>query len=108
MGRKDEVTGALMHRTDLTGSVAQRLDLPNKEADHIVTTILAAVVRSLRAGQKVEIRGFGSFRTRRRRARKGRNPKTGASVDVPPKAVAYFKPSRELAAAVRNSLFDSP
>ena len=52
--------------------------------------------RSLRAGDKIEIRGFGSFRTRQRQPRVGRNPKTGARVDVPAKRIPYFKPSKEL------------
>jgi len=100
-----------MTRSDLTEVVAQALDLSRKESDLIVTTILSAIVRSLRGGDKVEIRGFGSFRTRQRQARKGRNPKTGASVNVPPKTVPYFTPSLELKAALREfsseRLFDA-
>jgi len=53
-------------------------------------------VRSLRAGDKIEIRGFGSFRTRQRQARVGRNPKSGARVEVPAKKIPFFKPSKEL------------
>jgi len=53
-------------------------------------------VRSLRAGDKIEIRGFGSFRTRQRRPRVGRNPKTGERVEVPAKKIPFFKPSKEL------------
>jgi integration host factor subunit beta len=54
------------------------------------------VVRALRGGDKIEIRGFGSFRTRQRQARIGRNPKTGERVEVPSKRIPYFKPSKEL------------
>jgi len=50
----------------------------------------------LRTGDKIEIRGFGSFRTRERQARVGRNPKTGVRVEVPAKRIPYFKPSKEL------------
>ena len=50
----------------------------------------------LHRGEKIELRGFGSFRLRRREPRKGRNPKTGDKVDVPPKQVPYFKPGKEL------------
>ena len=50
----------------------------------------------MRMADKIEIRGFGSFRTRERRSRVGRNPKTGARVDVPPKRIPFFKPSKEL------------
>ena len=59
-------------------------------------TIFDSVVRSLRSGDKIEIRGFGSFRTRQRKPRVGRNPKTGARVEVPAKKIPYFKPSKEL------------
>jgi len=53
-------------------------------------------VRSLRVGDKIEIRGFGSFRTRQRKPRVGRNPKTGDRVEVPAKKIPFFKPSKEL------------
>ena len=59
-------------------------------------TIFDSVVRALRAGDKIEIRGFGSFRTRKRQGRIGRNPKTGDRVEVPAKTIPYFKPSKEL------------
>ena len=53
-------------------------------------------IDALHRGEKIELRGFGSFRLRRREPRKGRNPKTGDKVDVPPKKVPYFKPGKEL------------
>ena len=55
-----------------------------------------SIVQSLREDGKVEIRGFGSFRTRQRGGRIGRNPKTGEAVEVPPKTIPFFKPSKEL------------
>ena len=55
-----------------------------------------AIVRSLKEGQKIELRGFGSFRLRERGARMGRNPKTGVKVSVPAKKIPYFKPGKEL------------
>jgi integration host factor subunit beta len=69
----------------------------------IVDTIFDSVVRSLRVGDKIEIRGFGSFRTRQRKPRVGRNPKTGDRVDVPAKKIPFFKPSKELKDLVNNS-----
>jgi integration host factor subunit beta len=60
-------------------------------------------VRSLRVGDKIEIRGFGSFRTRQRKPRVGRNPKTGDRVEVPAKKIPFFKPSKELKDLVNNS-----
>ena len=62
----------------------------------IVDTIFESVIHALQSGDKIEIRGFGSFRIRQRKPRTGRNPKTGAKVDVPAKRVPYFKPSKEL------------
>ena len=62
----------------------------------IVETIFDSVIRALQGGDKIEIRGFGSFRIRQRNPRIGRNPKTGERVEVPAKRVPYFKPSKEL------------
>ena len=59
-------------------------------------TVVEDLSFSLRAGDKIEIRGFGSFRTRQRRPRVGRNPKTGERVEVPAKKIPFFKPSKEL------------
>ena len=69
----------------------------------IVGTVLKSIVDSLLNGEKVEIRGFGSFRTRTRNARIGRNPKSGDKVDVPPKTIPYFKPSKQLRDAVSGA-----
>jgi len=85
-----------MTRADLTGEVYKATGMPLKESDDVVCAILDSIVRALRFGNKVEIRGFGSFRTRQRRGRIGRNPKSGARVEVPPKRIPFFKPSKEL------------
>lgn len=85
-----------MTRADLTAEVYQAVGIPLKESDAAVCAIFDSVVRALQSGDKVEIRGFGSFHTRQRGARIGRNPKTGARVDVPPKRIPIFKPSKEL------------
>jgi len=82
--------------TDLIEEVSRLAELTRKDSEIIVETIFDSVVRSLRAGDKIEIRGFGSFRTRQRKPRVGRNPKTGARVEVPAKKIPYFKPSKEL------------
>jgi integration host factor subunit beta len=71
-----------------------------------VETIFDSVVRSLRAGDKIEIRGFGSFRTRQRKPRMGRNPKTGEKVEVPAKKIPFFKPSKELKDLVNDGVAD--
>ncbi len=85
-----------MTKADLVEEVARVVDLSRKDSETIVETIFDSVVKSLRSGDKIEIRGFGSFRTRQRKPRIGRNPKTGARVDVPAKKIPYFKPSKEL------------
>jgi integration host factor subunit beta len=85
-----------MTRADLTEEVFRATEMPRKESDVVVCGIFDGIVRALRTGDKVEIRGFGSFHTRQRRARIGRNPKTGARVKVPPKRIPFFKPSKEL------------
>jgi len=85
-----------MTRTDLTEAVCQSIELPLKESDLVVRTILDSIVRALRTSEKVEIRGFGTFNTRQRRGRKGRNPKSGAHVEVPPKRIPFFKPGKQL------------
>jgi integration host factor subunit beta len=85
-----------MTRADLTEEVHQAIGTPLKESDAVVSAIFDSIVRALRTGDKVEIRGFGSFRTRQRLGRIGRNPKTGTPVKVPPKRIPFFKPSKEL------------
>jgi integration host factor subunit beta len=85
-----------MTKADLIEDVARKTELNRKDSEVIVDTIFEDIVKSLRGGDKIEIRGFGSFRTRHRNSRVGRNPKTGERVDVPAKDIPYFKPSKEL------------
>ena len=88
--------GEKMTKADLIDEVSRLAELTRRDSEVIVETIFESVVRSLRAGDKIEIRGFGSFRTRQRKPRVGRNPKTGDRVEVPAKKIPYFKPSKEL------------
>ncbi len=85
-----------MTKADLIEEVSRVVEMTRKESEVIVEAIFDSIVRSLRGGDKIEIRGFGSFRTRQRDSRVGRNPKTGARVEVPAKKIPYFKPSKEL------------
>jgi integration host factor subunit beta len=85
-----------MTKADLIEEVARITDVTRRDSEVIVETIFDSIVHSLRAGDKIEIRGFGSFRTRQRNSRVGRNPKTGDRVDVPAKKIPFFKPSKEL------------
>jgi len=83
-------------KADLVEEVIRTSELPRKDSETVVETIFESIIQALQSGDKIEIRGFGSFRTRQRRGRIGRNPKTGAKVDVPPKRIPFFKPSKEL------------
>jgi integration host factor subunit beta len=85
-----------MTKAELIEEVSRVVEMTRKDSEVIVEAILGSVVRALRSGDKIEIRGFGSFRTRSRQPRVGRNPKTGDRVDVPAKRIPYFKPSKEL------------
>src|ERR1700722_15597673 len=85
-----------MTKAELIEEVSRVVEMTRKDSEVIVEAIFDSVVRALRGGDKIEIRGFGSFRTRQRQPRLGRNPKTGARVEVPAKRIPYFKPSKEL------------
>ncbi len=91
-----ESSRSAMTKADLISVVAKRLDITQVQAGIIVEAALRSIVSALQGGQEVEIRGFGSFRFRNRAPRKGRNPKTGERVDVPPKKIPYFKMGKEL------------
>jgi integration host factor subunit beta len=116
VGRRDSVRcevgqperRGVMTKADLIDEVSRLAELTRKDSEVIVETIFDSVVRSLRAGDKIEIRGFGSFRTRQRKPRVGRNPKTGERVDVPAKKIPFFKPSKELKDLVNEGAAAAP
>jgi integration host factor subunit beta len=88
--------GGSMTKAELVEEVSRVSDLTKKHSEVIVDTVFKSIIDALHRGEKIELRGFGSFRLRQREPRKGRNPKTGDKVDVPPKKVPYFKPGKEL------------
>ncbi len=93
-----------MTKSVLIEKIAEKLEgLSKKQTEVIVETIFESVKEALSKGGKVEIRGFGNFRLRSRNARKARNPKTGESVEVPPKKVPYFKVGKELREMVNKN-----
>ena len=85
-----------MTKAQLIEQVARNTQITKKDAEVIVNTVFESIVDSLKDGEKIELRGFGSFRIRERGSRIGRNPKTGARVDVPSKKIPYFKPGKQL------------
>ena len=90
-------------KADLIEEVTRVTELPRKDSELVVETIFDSIIAALQTSDKIEIRVFGSFRTRQRRGRTGRNPKTGAKVEVPPKKIPFFKPSKELKDFVNNA-----
>lgn len=86
-----------MNKSNLIETVSAQLpNLAGKDVEVIVNTIFESMTRSLMQGNRIEIRGFGSFEVRVRHPRKGRNPKTGASVAVSLRKVPFFKVGKEL------------
>ena len=98
-----------MTKSELIARLAERFAEQNsqlvfKDAELAVKTILDAMTESLSRGQRIEIRGFGSFAINRRPPRVGRNPRTGASVPIPERRVPHFKPGK----ALRESIGAQP
>lgn len=89
-------------KADLSNHLIENLELAKKDADALVNSFLESIADSLHRGEGVELRGFGSFRLRDRKARQGRNPRSGQSIQVPPKRVVYFKLGKKL----RSQLID--
>jgi integration host factor subunit beta len=85
-----------MTKAELVEDVARAAELTKKDAERLVEIVFESIIETLNQGEKIELRGFGSFRVRERGARRGRNPKTGDPVDIPAKRVPYFKPGKEL------------
>ena len=85
-----------MTKAELVEKVSDKIHLTKKQTELVVNTVFQSITDSLSDGKKVELRGFGSFRIRERNARVGRNPKSGAQVDVPAKRVPFFKAGKEL------------
>jgi integration host factor subunit beta len=86
-----------MTKAELIEEVAGKVkSLTKRQTEIIINAILDGVKETLARGDKIEIRGFGSFRLRDRRTREGRNPKTGTTVQVPAKRVPFFKAGKEL------------
>jgi len=86
----------LMTKADLITEVSRNAELSKKDAENTVNVFLDRIVEALKEGEKIELRGFGSFKLRRRNSRIGRNPRTSQAVQVPAKRVPYFKPGKDL------------
>ncbi len=85
-----------MTKAELVDNVADKVNLTKKQTEIIVNILFNSITEALSDGDKVELRGFGSFRIRDRNPREGRNPKTGDTVHIPAKKVPFFKAGKEL------------
>lgn len=91
-----------MTKSELIETVANKLKLPKGKAELIVNCVFDSMEASLKRGERIEIRGFGSFEIRNYKAYEGRNPRTGAKVNVKPKRLPFFKVGKELKERVNS------
>jgi DNA-binding protein HU-beta len=89
-----------MNKNDLIDAVAERTSLAKSDAARAVEAVLAAVTEAMQKGDAVTLSGFGTFATKERAARTGRNPRTGAPIDIPASKVPGFKAGKGLKDAV--------
>ncbi len=89
-----------MNKTELIAAVAEKTDLSKKDADAAVPAVLGAITDALKAGDKIQLVGFGTFEVRNRAAKQGRNPRTGETMTVPASKVPAFKAGKALKDAV--------
>ena len=97
-----------MTKAELVEDVARAAELTKKDAERLVEIVFESIIETLNQGEKIELRGFGSFRVRERGARRGRNPKTGDPVSIPAKRVPYFKPGKELKELINDDTHRPP
>ena len=95
-----------MTKAHLVDQIADSTELNKQECEKIVNSLFAAMTKAMQAGERIEIRGFGSFVVKHRRARQGRNPKSGALVSVAAKKVPFFKVGKELRLRVDGKPYD--
>jgi integration host factor subunit beta len=86
----------VMNKSQLIEALAQEQDLPLKKAEEVVNTVFGDMEKALIRGERVEIRGLGSFKVKEYDGYKGRNPKTGEVIEVTPKKLPFFKVGKEL------------
>src|SRR3979409_241422 len=97
-----------MTKAELVEEVSRVYDLTKKHSEVIVDTVFKSIIDALHRGEKIELRGFGSFRLRKRDPRRGHPPKPGNRADVPPKKVPYFKPGKELKELINKEPTPAP
>jgi len=91
-----------MTKSEMAEKLAEKIQINKQQAEQIIDIVTSSIIEALADGDKVEIRGFGSFRVRHRAAKEGRNPKTGEKVFVPPKKVPFFKTGKDFRETVNS------
>lgn len=97
-----------MNKSELIDRIAERSRLPRKKAEAVVNLLFDAMTSALADGERIEIRGFGSFVSKHYRSRMGRNPRTGETIPVPAKRLPFFKVGKELRERVNSAYGSSP
>ena len=91
-----------MNKADLVNSISEKTGLTKSKTNEVVDALVSSITESLKNGEKVTLVGFGTFATTKKEARKGRNPKTGETIEIPSKTVAKFKAGATLAKVVNK------
>jgi nucleoid DNA-binding protein len=92
-----------MTKNNLIDQVAEATQTGKKDAEQIIDAVLTQIAQALSKGEKVDLRGFGSFQANHKKERQGRNPQTGETMTIAAKTVAVFRPSKELAERVNQA-----
>src|SRR4051812_27760280 len=97
-----------MTKANLINEITRTTEHTKKEAEQIVDAVLEAIAGALERGEKVDLRGFGSFQVNGRKERQGRNPQTGEAITIAARNATVFKASKELAQRVNRKVGDRP
>lgn len=96
-----------MTKQHLIDAVASATERPKPEVEAVIESLLGEISKALRSGERVDLRGFGSFTVKDKSARQGRNPKTGEPIQIAARKSAAFKPSKELGDSLRAATAES-
>ncbi|AEF93007.1 histone family protein DNA-binding protein [Desulfotomaculum nigrificans CO-1-SRB] len=91
-----------MNKAELISAVAEKTELTKKDAEKAVSAVLDSIQEAMAKGDKIQLVGFGTFESKARKAREGRNPQTGETIQIPATRVPVFKPGKALKDAVAN------
>lgn len=91
-----------MNKSDLIAKIAQTLSVNHNESERVVNIVLGEIKQSVEQTGRMTLTGFGSFDTRQRKERPGRNPQTGESIHIPPSKTVGFRPSKSWKESINN------